>query len=327
VVGSLFEQQKVFDVVVWGTPRVRNSLTGVRRLTIDTPEGGHVRLADVADVSIAPSPGIINRQGVSRYLDVGASVTGRDRDAVVRDVKNTLAGLTFPLEYHAEVLAADTQPTGLLIAVAAAAIIGIFLLLQVFLGSWRLATLSILVLPIAILGAIPAVLIAGGDLSFGSYIALFAVFGFAARACVLLFDHIRRLEQDEGEAFGPELVLRAARERFAPIALTALAATLVFVPALIMGSGPGLELVVPVATVAVGGLITSALVSLYVLPVLYLRFGFSRARAPEEEAAADLPAVLGELSRGAAGAGRVTGDIAGGVAMTEMRSTPDQRGD
>jgi CzcA family heavy metal efflux pump len=323
VVGSLFQQQKVFDVVVWGTPQVRNSLSGIRRLTIDTPEGGHVRLADVADVSIAPSPGIINRQGVSRYLDVGASVTGRDRDAVVRDVKRTLAGLTFPLEYHAEVLAADAQPTGLLIAVAIAAVIGIFLLLQVFLGSWRLATLSILVLPITVVGAIPAVLVAGGNLSFGSYIALFAVFGFAARACVLLFDRVRRLEQDEGEAFGPELVLRAARERFAPIALTALAATLVFVPALIMGSRPGLELVVPVATVAVGGLITSALVSLYVLPVLYLRFGFSRATAPES-AAADSPATLGELARGAAGAGAVTGDLAGGVAMTEMRSTPDQ---
>src|SRR4029453_1069977 len=100
VVGNLFEQQKVFDVVVWGTPRIRTRGTSVRRLLIDTPEGGHVRLGDVASVRIAPSPVVIRRQAVSRYVDVGAQVRGRDRDAVVSDVQSRLATLTFPTEYH-----------------------------------------------------------------------------------------------------------------------------------------------------------------------------------------------------------------------------------
>ncbi len=320
VVGSLFEQQKVFDVVVWGTPQTRDSLTSVRRLLIDTPEGGHVRLGDVADVRIVASPGIIKRQAVSRYVDVGASVSGRGRDAVVSDVQQRLQGLAFPIAYHAELLASETQPTARLISIAIAAVLGMFLLLQVFFGSWRLATLSILTLPVGAAGGVVAALAAGGTVSFGTYIALFAVFGIAARSGALLFDRFRQLEEDERQASGTGLVLRGARERLVPVVMTALATALVFVPVLIMGSRAGLELLHPVAAVFVGGLMTSVLLNLFVLPVLYLRFGFSRAA--ERQAATkpeELTAVLDELARGGV-AGGVTGGIAGGVAITEMRA-------
>ncbi len=107
-------------------------------------------------------------------------------------------------------LAADTQPVGRLIAIAIAAVIGMFLLLQAFFGSWRLAALCLLTPPIGVAGGVAAVLAAGGTLSFGSYIALFALFGFAIRSGVLLFDRFRQLEQDEGEAFGASLVLRGS---------------------------------------------------------------------------------------------------------------------
>jgi Cu/Ag efflux pump CusA len=322
VVGSLFQQQKVFDVTVWGVPEVRSSVTGVRQLLIDTPGGGQVRLGDVANVSIAPSPGTINRQGVSRYVDVGATASGRNRDAVVHDVRQTLDRLAFPLEYHAEVLAAETQPTTLLIAVALAALVGIFLLLQVIFASWRLATLAIIVLPIATVGAVGAVLAAGGQLSLGSYIALFAIFGIATRGCVLLFERIRQLEQNEKQEFGPALVLCAASERATPLVTTALATAAVFIPVLVMGSVPGLELVQPVAVVVVGGLITATPFSLFVLPVLYMRFGFSRAVSPEA-AADELPAALEELARGAAGVHGAPAEIAGGLAVTEARAVED----
>jgi Cu/Ag efflux pump CusA len=327
VVGNLFEQQKVFEVVVWGVPQVRNSLTSVRQLLIDTPAGGQVRLADVADVRIAASPGIIKRQAVSRYVDVGASVSGRGRDAVVRDVQNRLQGLSFRIEYHAEVLAVDTQPTGRLIAIAMAAVIGMFLLLQVFFGSWRLATLATLTLPIGAVGGLAAVLAGGGTLSFGSYISLFAVFGISVRTGLLLFDRFRQLEVDEGEAFGASLILRGARERLAPVGMTAVATGLISVAVLVLGSRPGLELLHSVALVFVGGLITSVLLNLFVLPILYLRFGFSRAA--EREAATEreeLTAFLDELARGGVAPG-VAGGIPGGVAMTETRAMQHPAGD
>jgi Cu/Ag efflux pump CusA len=276
-VGSLFEEQKVFDVVVWGTPAIRDSLTGVRRLLIDTPTGGHVRLEDVANVRIAPNPGVVNRQNVSRYVDVAADIGGRDRDAIVSDVQRRLEAMSFPIEYHAEVLSADRQPMGRLLAIAIAAALGIFLLLQAFLSSWRLAALAFLTLPLALAGGVLATLPSGGTLSFGSYIALFAVFGFAARSTVLLFDRFRQLEQREGLPFGPELVLRGARERVVPIVMTALATGLIFVVVLVIGGRPGYELLRPLAAVLVGGLLTSLVVALVLVPILYLRFGFSTA--------------------------------------------------
>jgi CzcA family heavy metal efflux pump len=284
-VGSLFEDQKVFDVVVWGTPDTRSSLTSIRQLLIDTPDGGHVRLGEVADVRIAPSPTVIQRQGVARIVDVAASISGRDRGSVVRDVKRGLSASTFPLEYHAEVLGVDRQPSGRLISLGVAAAIGILLLLQACFGSWRLAALAFGILPVAVAGGVLAALAAGGSLTFGSYIGLLAVLGLAARNTVALVDRLRRLEATGGEAVGPALVLRGTRERVGPVLATALVTGLVLLPVAIVGSVAGLETVHPLAIVVLGGLITSTFATLFVVPVLYLRV--THRPAPAEGAAAE----------------------------------------
>jgi CzcA family heavy metal efflux pump len=329
VVGSLFEQEKVFDVVVWGTPQIRSSLTNVRNLLLDTPKGGQVRLGDVANVRIARSPAIIKRQSVSRYVDVAASLSGRGRDAVVNDVQRQLQGTTFPIEYHAEVLGANTQPTWRLISIAVAAVIGMFLLLQAFFGSWRLAALCFLTLPLAVVGGLVAVLAAGRTLSFGSYIAFFAVFGIAARWSILLFDRFRQLEVEEREKFGVSLVLQGARDRLGAVATTAVATLLVFLPVLIMGTRPGLELLHPVAVVFVGGLITSVVLATFVLPALYVRFGFSRAAEREAVRPEEPSGAFDELGLGGAAgglAGGVSGGLAGGATVTETRSVEHPEG-
>jgi len=285
VVGSLFEQEKVFDVVVWATPQTRDSLTSVRRLLIDTPRGGHVRLGDVADVRIAPAPGIIKRQAVSRYVDVGANISGRSRDAVVQDIQQRLSGTTFPLEYHAEVLAADRQPVARLISIALAVVIGVFLLLQAFFGSWRLAALALVVLPLGVTGGLLALAATGSKLSFSTYLALFAVFGLATRTLLLLLDRLRRLRSEEGAPAGSALVVRVAQERMAPVLMTALATLAVFVPVLIMGGYPGFELLQPAGFVLLGGVATTLLVALYGLPLLYLQLGFAGATESRAESA------------------------------------------
>ena len=291
VVGNLFEQQKVFEVVVWGTPETRSSLTSIRQLLIDTPDGRHVRLGRVADVRVAPNPAVIKRQAVSRYLDVGASVSGRSRGDVVSDVKGQLASLRFPLEYHTEVLDASGQPLGRLLGLGLAAAVGIFLLLQACFGSWRLAALCFLSFPLAIAGGLLAALADGGTLSFGSLIALFAVFGLAARHGMLLVDRCRQLELEGKERFGVELVVRAARERVVPVVLTTVAAGLALLPFVVRGGIAGYELVHSAAVVMIGGLVTSALLVLFVVPVLYLRFATSAVAlkaAPAEELVSSL---------------------------------------
>src|SRR5262249_51958356 len=164
-----------------------------------------------------------------------------------------------------------------ILAVVVVAVIGIFLLLQAAFSSWRLATLAFLTLPTALAGGVLAVLAGGGILSLGSLFGFFSVFGIAVRNGVLLIKHYQRLEQQEGQAFGPELVLRGARERLAPILMTALATGLALVPFVIFGDIAGLEMVYPMAVVILGGLVTSLVLNLFILPALYLRFG---ARPP-----------------------------------------------
>jgi Cu/Ag efflux pump CusA len=193
--------------------------------------------------------------------------------------------MQFPLEYTTEVLAQGGQPTGRLIGLAIAAAIGIFLLLQACFGSWRLATLCFLSLPAAVTGGVLVVaLVDGGTLSFGSAIALAAVFGIGVRNGMLLIERFRQLEL-QGEDFGPGLVLRGARERLVPILMTALATALALMPFVVRGGIAGYELASTMALVMVGGLVTSTLLNLFVVPALYLRFGSSVVVGPEAEPA------------------------------------------
>jgi CzcA family heavy metal efflux pump len=300
-VGNLFEEQKVFDVVVWSTPETRNSLSSMRDLLIDTPNGGRVRLGDVAQVRIVPAASVIRHDGVRRYLDVVAGVRGRDLGAVAVDVNSRLRQLQFPLEYHAEVLgdyaqrqAAQTR----LFTLVVAALIGVFFLLQAAFGSWRLALLSFLTLPLALVGGLLAALVTGGVISLGSLAGLLAVFGITVRHQILLFDHYRHLARYEGESVGLGLALRGARERLAPIVMTAFAAGLALLPALLLGDIPGLEIVRPMAIAILGGLITSTLLNLFILPTLYLSLRVSSEQELELSpvTVAAEPAMVGGMS-------------------------------
>ena len=273
-VGSIFQDQKIFSVVVWGKPEIRRSLTTIQDLPVQAPGGAFVRLGDVADVRIADSPAVIHREGVFRRVDVAIDVQGRDLAAVTSDIQGRISGIEFPLEYHAEVRthAADRQADLMaLLAVAAGAAIFAFLLLQAAFGRWRLAMLLFIALPSVLLGSLAGSLIAGGS-SLGTVLGGLGVLGLAIRQAVALFDRCRSLESS-GEPFGPDLVARAARDRFVPILATTLATGLALVPAIVLGDVSGLELIRPMAITMIGGLITSTLFVLLVSPSVYLFAG------------------------------------------------------
>ena len=275
VVGSFFEAQRVYDVVVWGTPDTRNSLSDIRNLLIDTPIGGNVRLEEVADVRIAANPTVIRRDVNSRYIDIVANVRGRDLGSVVTDVERRIQEVEFPLEYHTELLGEYTELQSAqksMLIYFLAAMIGIFLLLQASFGSWRLATVSFLTLPMALVGGVLVTFAVGGIISLGSLVGFLTVLGIAARNSIMLINHYQHLEQHEGETFGPGLVLRGARERLAPILMTALTTGMALLPLVVAGHIPGHEIEHPMAVVILGGLVTSTLLNLFVLPSLYLRF-------------------------------------------------------
>jgi Cu/Ag efflux pump CusA len=275
-VGDIFNTGKAYDVVVWSVPESRASLTDVENLLIDTDKGDKIPLKTVADVVVAPTAGHVNHEQTARRIHVDANVRGRDLGAVTADVKAALAATEFPQGYHPELLGEyqerqKAQDRLLLFAIAAA--IGVFLLLQASFGNTRLAILSFLTLPFALVGGVLAAWLGSGVISLGALVGFFTVLGIAARNGIMMINHFQHLERYEGETFGPELVIRGARERLAPILMTALATGLALVPLAIAGDLPGHEIEHPMAIVILGGLITSTLLNLFVVPALYLRYG------------------------------------------------------
>ena len=280
IAGTLFEQQKVFDVVVWGVPAKRDSLTDIHQLLIDTPSGKQVRLDEVADVRVRPNPMDIKHDAVSRYVDVVADVRGRSLGSVTREVQGLLRQVTFPLEHHSEILgdfAQQQRDRRRTLSYFLAAAIAIFFLLQACFASWRLASLLFLLLPVAMAGGVLAAALAGDAMSTVALMGLLAVLALAVRGGILQLRHYRDLELEGG--IDAAVVVHGAQQRFGPTVTAAGATGLALAPLLVLG-GPGLEIAQPLATVMLGGLVTTMLVNLFVLPVLYLRFVGRRDGTP-----------------------------------------------
>jgi Cu/Ag efflux pump CusA len=298
VAGNLFDQQKVYQVVVWGVPQVRENVNTIRDLRIDAPVGGpgggpsQVRLGDVANVRIVPKAEVILHDQVSRAIDVVANVRGRDLGAATSDVRNRLRQVIFPQEHHLEVLGEAQAQAGAGFRLWPAMIgIGIlvFFLLQAAFGSWRLALLYFLLLPLALVGGLLLALAVRGSLSAVALLGLLTVLAMGIRGGLLQVRHYQRLEE-EGMAPGAELVAQGSRYRLVPTVTGTLAAGLALLPLAVYGSASGMEIVGPLALIVLGGLVTTALLNLFVLPALYLRFAARpRPAPPQQPAPAEQP--------------------------------------
>ena len=259
IVGNLYEQSKIFDVVVWGAPQTRSDLTELGNMLIDKPGGGTVALKDVASLTVRAEPAAIVHDDVLRSVEVAARVTG-DPAEVAAAVRAQIARMPMPYEYHAEVFGGATirssdATRGL--AWGAVALVGIFLLLQAAVASWRRAGLMLASLPLSAAGGVLTAPLAGGISNIASLTGLFAVMALALRACILLGRRI-----DSG--------VEAARDRTVAVLQTVLATAAILVPAAVVSSGPGLELLHPLAVTMLGGLVTLLLVQGFLLPALLL---------------------------------------------------------
>ena len=274
-VGSLFQEQKVFEVVVLGTPGIRANLNDVRNLLIDTPTGAQVRLHEVADVMTVASPGVIRRQGVSRRIDVGADIPGGNVGPVSREVARRIKDVAFPFEYHAQVMGEHFERRASLQSLysylGAAAVVG-FLVLQAAMRSWRLAVLALVGVPIAALGGFIAVLLAGAKFELGSFLGFAAIFGLAVRQGIALVHRFQELEA-QGLAFDEALVRRGLNDQFPVIVTSALTTAALMLPFMLMGDVAGLEVTHAMAVVVIGGLVSTVLLMLACVPALYLRYG------------------------------------------------------
>jgi Cu/Ag efflux pump CusA len=292
-VGDIFTGGRTYDVHVWSARESRHSLTALEQMLIDTPSGKRVRLSEVADVRIGPTPNSVSREGGSRRIDVKSNVAGRDLTSVAQDVQQRLQKIDFPIGYRAVLQGeyAELQAArGRMMLYSLLAAVSIFLLLQVSLGNWRLAIMSFLTLPFALVGGILAAYAAGGVVSLGSLVGFLTVLGIAARNGIMMISHFQHLERYESETFSLGLVLRGARERLSPILMTTGATGLAIVPLVLYGNLPGHEIEYPMAVVILGGLVTSTLLNLFIVPALYLRFGFGTVKPDENDAVLRLSA-------------------------------------
>ncbi|MFZ0322881.1 MAG: efflux RND transporter permease subunit [Actinomycetes bacterium] len=268
-VGSLYEQAKVFDVVVRGVPSTGSSVDALKGMLIDTPSGTDVPLSSVASVDIRPEPTVIRHEDVVRSLDVTAGIDGRDASAVVADVQAQLVGLTMPAESHLQVLSAAqarqaSARRGLIYG--AGVLLIAYLLLQAATRSWRRAALLVVAGGLGCGLAALVTPLVGGVQTAGALAAVFATLLLTVRHGLML---VRQIMVDEVAGTDTKRAsTSAAAEQVVPVLCTTLVLVAVLLPIAVLGDRAGLELLRPFAVTAVGGVLGACIVALVVLPLL-----------------------------------------------------------
>ena len=228
---------------------------------------------------------MILRENVQRRIVVSSNVSGRDLGSVVEDIQAAVAAqVPMPDGYRVEYggqFESQESATETLLVLGAAAIAGLFMMLVLAFGRVRDALLVMLNLPLALIGGVAGVFLAGGVLSVASIIGFITLFGIATRNGIMLVSHIHHLVREEGVTNLRDAVERAARERLVPILMTAMAAGLALVPLALRGGEAGSEIQTPMAIVILCGLTTSTLLNMFVVPTLYLKFGRAAARTDD----------------------------------------------
>jgi len=276
-VGRIFDRGTAFDLVVKFDPESQADFDRLADLPIDTPKGGPVPIRVLADVRREEGPNMILRENVQRRIVISCNVAGRDLGSVVDDIRVAVAqGVPMPGGYRVEYggqFESQQSASRRLLILGVGVIAGLFMLLVLAFGRARDALLVMLNLPLALIGGVVGVFLAGGVLSVASMIGFITLFGIATRNGIMLVSHIKHLRDEEGVTSFREAVERGAHERLVPIMMTAMAAGLALIPLALGGGKTGSEIQTPMAIVILCGLTTSTLLNMIVVPTLYLRYG------------------------------------------------------
>ena len=277
VVGRVFDRSTAFDLVVKLDPNASLDFERIADLPVHTPTGEAVPVRVLADVRREMGPNMILRENVQRRIVVSCNTSGRDLGSVVADIQAAVAGqVPMPAGYRVEYggqFESQQSATETLLILGGAAIAGLFMILVLAFGRARDALLIMLNLPLALIGGVAGVFLAGGVLSVASIIGFITLFGIATRNGIMLVSHIRHLMEAEGVTNFREAVERGAHERLIPIVMTAMAAGLALIPLAMRGGESGSEIQTPMAIVILCGLTTSTLLNMVVVPTLYLKYG------------------------------------------------------
>ena len=294
VVSQVLEGQRRFDLLVRLEEGYRTDYANLGRLRIDLPdERGQIELRELADIGEGTSPNAVNRENARRRIVVRCNTQGRDLSSAVAEIQARVRDrVELPEGYFIEYggqFESQQRATTLIVVLAALSVAGMFVVLMILYPSVRIVLQLLNALPTAFIGGALALVITRQPLSVASLVGFISLSGIAVRNGILLVTHYFHLMQDEGEEFSQNMVLRGSLERLAPVLMTALTAGIGLVPLVLGGQEPGREILYPVATVILGGLITSTFCEFLIHPGLFWRFSgqdavrLARARDDDEE--------------------------------------------
>lgn len=281
--GRIFDRGTAFDLTVKFDPSTSDDFEDIADLPVDTPTAGPVPIRVLADVRREEGPNMILRENVQRRIVISCNVAGRDLGSVIDDIRNGIAqAVPMPAGYRVEYggqFESQQSASRRLGVLFVGVVAGLFMLLVLAFGRARDAVIVMANLPLALIGGVAGVYLAGGVLSVASMIGFITLFGIATRNGIMLVSHIQHLMTSEGVSDFRDAVERGAHERLVPILMTAMAAGLALIPLALGGGKTGSEIQTPMAIVILCGLMTSTLLNMIVVPTLYLRFAKPAQRA------------------------------------------------
>ncbi|MEX0703869.1 MAG: efflux RND transporter permease subunit [Planctomycetales bacterium] len=293
VVSEVLLGQRTFDLLVRLDENYREDLDLLRRLTIELPDGGKVPLEAVAKIYESGGPNTINRENVRRRIVLQCNVSDRGVVDVVEDIDGRLAPIraTLPAGYHIEYggqFESQQSATRIIALLFIVSLGGVFLVLFTLFRSVNLSLQVMAALPMAFIGSVAALVVTGQTLTVAAMVGFISLAGIASRNGILLLTHYLHLVKYEGEDWTKSMIVRAGLERLAPVLMTALTSGIALVPLTLAAGEPGKEILYPVATVIVGGLISSTLLDFFVHPALFWLFGLRSAARVVGESAIDI---------------------------------------
>ncbi|MEZ6124888.1 MAG: efflux RND transporter permease subunit [Planctomycetaceae bacterium] len=289
VVSEVLIGQRTFDLMVRLDESYREDVQKLKRLTIDLPDGGKVPLEAVASIYESGGPNTINRESVRRRIVLQCNVSDRGVVDVVEDIQKAVAPVIQSMDdgYFVEFggqFESQQSATRIIGGLFGIAMFGVFMVLFTMFRSVNLSLQVMAALPMAFIGSVAALVITGQTLTVAAMVGFISLGGIASRNGILLLNHYLHLVKYEGEGWTREMIVRAGLERLAPVLMTALTSGIGLVPLVLAAGEPGKEILYPVATVILGGLISSTLLDFFVHPALFLLFGMKEAQRVIEDA-------------------------------------------
>jgi CzcA family heavy metal efflux pump len=277
VISQILDGQKTFDLVLRAIPEDRENLENIRKTQIHTPDGTLIPLESIAKIEYEKGINSVSHENAQRRITISCNVQGRDLGSTVTDIEQAIKEQVpmpqgYFLEYGGQ-FEAQQDASRLIGILGLFAFLGIFLVLYSHFRSWRIVLQIMLNIPLALVGSVVAVWLTGGTFSVATLVGFITLTGIASRNGIMMISHYLHLIEHEGEQFSKEMIVRGSLERLVPVLMTALVAALALIPLTLDAQAAGKEILYPVATVILGGLLSSTLLDMVVTPAVFWAWG------------------------------------------------------